>query len=671
MTDYKVNALKYKLYIYGIILLFLGSFNVKNLLAKPAKPIKVDIWSGNALISNEVVQVRFSSNPLSITIKRGNQVVLRSANQKFLSANSGKGDYLFKGTNVIHRLYRGFRAELISPDDRQASLEVTMDPTGQIQIEVDPEANGTKGITVNLLQKAEEHYYGLGDVWHTQHVDLKGSKVVLWDKSGTPDECNWVPFYMSTVGYGIFIDNSYYGYINFGKISKNTTTIHFDAPSLSMHIWTGRTMKDILPQYLDYTGYPPVPPKWTFLPQKWRDEGNWDVVFKDVHMMKKNDMPLGAVWLDRPWMRGGYGSDDFIFDKQRYPEPKKHIQELHDMRIHVIVWGCDFLTEDSKYYKEGKRKHYFVGGSATVADRLQRHIIDFANPDARKWFEDIIKNALNLGVDGIKLDRGQEYPVSVTPPSGRDPKAMHNYHAYLMVKTYAEALQEVRGKDYLLIPRAGWAGTQRWSMKWPGDMKSNFSHDQGLPAVIRAQSDAGLTGFALWGSDIGGYSSKLSKNVFIRWLEAGTFSPLMEIPGKGNHKDAPFSWDKGTIKIYKFYAQLRKNMIPYLMDMARKAHTKGAPIVRHLAWNWPNDPHVHILDYEYMFGDDLLVAAVVKKTKTRKVYLPRGKWIDFWNQNHIITGPKTITVKVPLWKIPLFIHKGSKYKFERPDIKLP
>jgi len=274
-------------------------------------------------------------------------------------------------------------------------------------------------------------------------------------------------------------------------------------------------------------------------------------------------------------------------------------------------------------------------------------------------------------VDGIKLDRGQNYPMTVTPPSGRDPRAMHNYHAYLMVKTFAEALREVRGNDYQLTPRAGWTGTQSWTVKWPGDMDSDFSHDQGLPAVIRAQSSAGLTGFAFWGSDIGGYGSNLSKEVFIRWMEHGVFSPLMQIPGKGNHWDAPFSWDDETTQIYKFYARLRENMLPYIMDQACLAHETGTPMARHLAWNWPDDPEVHSRDYEYLFGEDLLVACIISGSNTREVYLPDGEWIDFWNRHRTIQGPATITETIPLSKIPLYIRKDASFDFKLPEVKLP
>ena len=110
-------------------------------------------------------------------------------------------------------------------------------------------------------------------------------------------------------------------------------------------------------------------------------------------------------------------------------------------------------------------------------------------------------------------------------------------------------------------------------------------------------------------------------------------------------------------------------MLPYLKDMAEIAHKKGTPMVRHLLWEYPQDYRVHELDYEYMFGSDLLVKCIVEEKRECNVYLPEGEWIDFWNRDKEIEGQQTIKVEVPIWKIPLYIKKGSKYDFERPALK--
>jgi len=634
------------------------------------EPVAVDIYSGVVSVANSDVKIIMQSDPLSLAISYSGSRRLYGPEGKIFAFQSDGMQHYFVRAEKIYRRFQGFVADIVTADGRHGQLLINLDAKGHIRIELLPPENAT-AVQINLTQKSDEHFYGLGDLWDTKSVDAKGYRVEMWDHAGTPDVCNDVPFFMSTAGYGIFVDCAYRGYFDFGKANPKITTMRFEASNLSLHIWLGDSFRDILPQYLNLTGYPPLPPDWVFLPQKWRDEGTWDDVFKDVKMFREHDIPLGAIWIDRPWMQGAYGADDYIFDQKRYPDAKEKIAELHKMGVRVLVWACDFLTPESKYFREGMKKGYFILNEDEVkAGKLKGHVIvDFANPDAREWFKKIIKNAFDYGIDGIKLDRGQSYPLDIVPPSGRDPLEMHNYHAYLMVKTFAEVLKEERGDDFQFTPRAGWAGTQAWSVKWPGDLDSDFSLDKGLPAIIRAQSAAALTGFAFWGSDMGGYGRKLSKTCFIRWMQHSTFSPLMEMGGKGDHLTIPFSWDEETTRITRFYAKLRVNMLPYIKAMAKKAHEKGFPLVRHLVWDWPQDPNVHSHSYEYMFGDDLLIAPVIDEKNSRQVYLPEGQWIDFWNRARVLTGPQTIDEKVPLERIPVYIRKGAGFDFKLPTVK--
>ena len=647
-----------------VLILLLISF----VFSAQIEPVTVDVWSGKATITNDNISIELTANPLNLTIKSGGMAKIAAPPGQMFGFEKNGTISMFVRASTITRRYEGFAADLITADNQEGKLIVTMDAKKHIAIEY-LLPRGINRSIFNIDQKQDEHFYGLGDLWDTESVDAKNSRITMWDHTGTPDVCNYVPFFMSTGGYGIFLDTAYRGYFDFGKMDPSKTEMNFESPDLSMHIWLGETMRDILPQYLDMTGYPVSPPDWVFWPQKWRDAGNWDDVFTDVSDWQAHDMPLGVVWIDRPWMLGGFGSDDYLFGEERYPNAKENIEKLHKMGIRLLVWACDFLTPDSRYYQEGMEKGYFINSEGDVDEDQRRNFryIDFAKPEAREWFKDIIKNALKLGVDGFKLDRGQSYPESASPPSGRNAIEMHNYHAALMVKTFAEAVIEIRGDDFQLTPRAGWAGTQKWTVKWPGDIDSDFSIDKGLPSIIRAQSSAALTGFAFWGSDIPGYGRDADKVEMIRWLQQGVFSPLLQIVGKGNHDRAPFSWDQETTDIAKYWINLRMNMLPYIKWQAEKAHEKGIPIVRHLAWDWPDDPNVHDKSYEYMFGDDLLVACMINEKTERQVYFPAGEWIDFWQRDRIIVGPKTLTETVPLEKFPVYIRKGASFDFKLPE----
>jgi alpha-D-xyloside xylohydrolase len=650
--------------------------------AKPIESVTVDIWSGKARIAAGSASVELVTEPLALTMFSDRESRVSGPEGDMFSFQAGGKTVRFVKAVTVRRLFNGLSVDLSAEDGSRGQLLVTMTPNKHIVVKLTAPQGPVEAIRVVLKQTAREHFYGLGDLWDTTSVDAKGSRVIIWVHEGTPDVCSYVPFFMSTAGYGVFVDNSYRGYFDFGKTDPSRTEVSFESPELSMNFWLGSTMRDILPQYLDMTGYPVMPPDWAFWPQKWRDEGTWAEVFKDVRDWQAHGLSLGAVWLDRPWMLGRMGSDDYLFDEKRYPDPKQNIDKLHKMGIRVLVWGCDFLTPDSRYFAEGLKNGYFVRPKVPAKEVPDQSplLVDFANPLAREWFKNIVKNALRLGVDGIKLDRGQGYPYPTAAgprggggapremfvPSGRDPSEMHNYHGYLMVKTFAEALIEERGDDFQLTPRAGWAGTQKWAVKWPGDINSDFSADRGLLSIIRAQSSAGLTGFAMWGSDVPGYGRNASKILAIRWLQQGVFSPLLQIVGKGNHLDAPFSWDQETTNISRFFIKLRMSLIPYLKLQAKKAHEKGVPVVRHLAWDWPDDPEVHDKSYQYMFGDDLLVACMIDDGTEREVYFPKGDWIDFWNRTRIIRGPKTVRETVPLSKFPVYIRKGAASAFALP-----
>ncbi len=163
-----------------------------------------------------------------------------------------------------------------------------------------------------------------------------------------------------------------------------------------------------------------------------------------------------------------------------------------------------------------------------------------------------------------------------------------------------------------------------------------------------------------------GYGRNASKVLAVRWLQQGVFSPLLQIVGKGNHLDVPFSWDQEATDIAKSFIQLRMKLLPYIKAQAVKAHEKGVPMVRHLAWDWPKDPAVHNKDYQYMFGDDLLVACMVDESNAREVYFPEGEWIDFWDRTRTIKGPTVVKEDVPLSRFPIYIRKGATHEIPLP-----
>lgn len=499
----------------------------------------------------------------------------------------------------------------------------------------------------------EEHFYGLGDVWHTRSVDLRGKRVHMWVGQGSPDRCSYVPFFMSTAGYGAFFDEPREGYFDFGEGEPGVVSVQFRASRLRYHLLSGSSLLDTLKQYLRLTGFPLAPPDWALGCQHWWNDSNEQQIYEHMQMFLDNDIPLSAVWIDRPWMLGADGSQDFIFDPNRFPDAPRLIDWFHGHGIRVMVWACDYMTPDSRDYEEAIARGFLLGTGG-------KSVFDFSNPEASEWWKSRVKRVLDLGIDGIKLDRGQSVPADAVYPNGLTGGEMHNYHGYLMVKTYWEALREARGDDFQLTPRAGWAGTQAMSVKWPGDLANSFSIDNGLGSAIIAQQTAAATGFAFWGSDVGGFGRNPSKECYLRWLEFGCFSPLMQIVTK-IEVPRPFRYDEEAVEITRKYAKLREALLPYLRNAARQAHEDGVPMVRPLGLVYENDPRAHEQVFEYMFGDALLVAPIYEPGAEREVYLPAGEWTDFWQPTTKYRGPADVKIAAPLGRIPVFVKAGERH----------
>ena len=187
--------------------------------------------------------------------------------------------------------------------------------------------------------------------------------------------------------------------------------------------------------------------------------------------------------------------------------------------------------------------------------------------------------------------------------------------------------------------------------------------DLGLRAAIIAQERAAFLGYPIWGSDTGGYYQFKDREVFARWIEFSAFSGIMEIGGKGTH--APWAmpttpaYDQELIDIYVRYTQLRHALQPYIVAAAADAAT-GLPIVRPMPFVDRTDRRLRDLWDEYLFGPDLLVAPVWHVgDRSRKVVFPRGKWRSYWDANETWTGPRTVTVDVPLDTIPVYVRDGA------------
>jgi alpha-glucosidase (family GH31 glycosyl hydrolase) len=457
-------------------------------------------------------------------------------------------------------------------------------------------------------------------------------------------------------------------------------------------IFVGPEHATILDEYTNLVGRPFVPPAWAFLHWRWRDtltagatallDGtpvNADVA-DDVNMYDALGIPPGVYHFDRPVLVGNYGFAAWTWDESRLPNPAAMLASLRSRGYHLMTWSalwmCGSNPGESGY--DAQQLGYDAPGPVATPNCADiggtSFIMDPTDPAAQAWWRDRVAAFLaTWGIQGIKLDRGEEHiPSEATDvwADGRTGREVRNDYPNLQAKIHHDALAAVYPDgDFVLFSRPAYTGTPRWSVFWGGDIPGSETFgsgpgtDLGLRSAIVSQQRAAFLGVPIWGSDTGGYYQFKDREVFARWLEFSAFSGIMEIGGTGTH--APWNmpttpaYDPEMIDVYRRYTQLRVTLQPYVVAAVAEAAT-GMPIVRPMPFLDRKDPALGDLWDQYLFGPDLMVAPVWKVgQRSRDVYFPKGTWRSYWDRTQTWRGPGRATLDVPLDTILVFERDGA------------
>jgi len=505
-------------------------------------------------------------------------------------------------------------------------------------------------------------------------LDRRGEIVWMWH---IPSISAYVPFYVSSRGYGLWVEGWNPGVYDIGKTNPDLLDIGFypGKEKFTCYFISGDNYPEIMDRFTRLSGRPILPPKWMYSPWKWRDEHrrvitefegvkmNAEVV-EDITMYEKLGLPKGVYLIDRPWAQGNYGYGNWNWDETRFPNPQKMIDTLHAHGWKVMLWAGPWALgyKQDEFGYEARKKGYLIGNRN----------IDFTNPEAFEWQKQKVAEFMKTwNTDAWKLDRADEYNPSQKHDiysNGESGFQLHNKYPYLYIKAFYEGSKAARGDDFVIMARPADNTTTAMAINYGGDTPGAIlvngrmkGTDLGLRSVIIELQREAFMGFPTWGSDTGGYEPFRDREVFARWLELSAFCPLMEIGGVRSHEpwnmDTEPKYDEQLIKIYYRYTWLHERLVDYTYALAQKAHETGDPIVHPLVFDWPDDPKVADMWDEYLYGPSLLVAPIWKTgQRSRQVYLPKGNWTYLWDQSKKYTGPTTITVDVPLDKIAVFIR---------------
>ncbi|MCB9677734.1 MAG: glycoside hydrolase family 31 protein [Alphaproteobacteria bacterium] len=540
---------------------------------------------------------------------------------------------------------------------------------------------------------ATEGFYGLGESFDHPHHRGQIRDMQIEPSGGTESGYNEahvpIPFVIGTTGWGLFVQDDHAMRFEVATEADDAVrvTVGMGAATeagLPMHVWLEEHPLDLTKRYYDLTGYPALPAPWALGPILWRDENVDQTELEgDLTAMRTLDLATSAVWIDRPYATA---VNSFDFEPTNWPDPQGMIDGAHDLGFRMGLWHTPYAEEATGvFHAEAIANGYFPPLEPDIVLQVVNWgaLVDFTNPDATAWWIDNVHLYTDMGIEGFKLDFAEDIIPGVFQfrlawefADGSDERTMHRHYQRLYHQAYREALGE--GTGFLLCRTGAWGDQATGTIIWPGDIDGNLAlHGEdvgdyvavgGLPAAVVASIGLGPSGFPFFGSDTGGYRhTPPDKETFTRWFEHTALSSVMQI-GMGSSDVAwePVrDWDAAMLDDYRFYTRLHLRLFPYLWTYANRIEATGHPLQRPLGLAHPELGEQ--FDFDYLLGEELLVAPVVRPGETtRRVVLPEGEWLDWFDGTVLPAGEHV--VDAPLSKIPLFLKKGGMVPMLRPTI---
>lgn len=597
-------------------------------------------------------------------------VEIRSGQIRATVNHAGVMSFFRGDTLVLREYYRNYDGT-ISPES--CCLKIS-------SREMKSLAGDAWRLAVRFESRDGEKLYGMGQ-YQQPYLDLKGCTLELAQRNSQVS----VPFVVSSLGYGLLWNNPATGRVTFGKNLTEWTAA--DCAEMDYWITVGDSPAQLLAHYTEQSGRTPlVSSEILGLWQCKLRYRTQEEVLTVARKYRDLGIPLSVIVIDFfhwPYQGAWY------FDKTYWPDVKAMNDELHAMGTKVVASVWPTVDKRAANYavleRQGLLERTERGAGQTYDFQGDCSTIDLFNPEARKFlWETCKKNYADLGIDFFWLDNAEpDYTVYdfdnfryYDGPAQR----VGNAYPKKFAQTFYEGMIADGKKDFLNLIRCAWAGSQKYgTLVWSGDVPSNFDsfRDQ-----LAAGLNMGLAGIPLWTTDIGGFMTDdvkdpMFRELLIRWYEFAVFTPILRMHGDRGPKDIPpldnrdfgggylwtgqpnelWSYGDEAFAIMRRFLDLRLSLIPYIEDLIRESHETGAPLMRTVFYEYPQDPKAWNITDQYFFGSRYLVAPVMEYgQRAREVYLPAGTW-ESLPDGTVYPGGQTVSVAAPLDRIPVFRKK--------------
>jgi alpha-glucosidase len=550
------------------------------------------------------------------------------------------------------------------------------------------------GSPVRLYKRRErgERYFGCGE--RTSGLEKTGSHQVFYNvdpplghTASFNNLYSSIPFTLSMVNgkaHGLFFDNTHRVEFDLALEDENRAYYGAEGGAIVYYVFCGPAPADVVGRYTELTGRTPMPPLWALGNQQCRySYMNEEEVREIASGFRERDIPCDVIYLDIHYM-DGYRV--FTWNEDRFPDPQGLISDLSEQGFRVVTIVDPGVKVDENYsiYTEGRARDLYC----KTRDGEEYHnavwpgvcaFPDFTNPETREWWGGNQKILTDEGVAGIWCDMnepalfvpaGATMPDNVVHPGGRTGEArwhaqIHNTYGSLMARAAREGLLALRPDERpFVITRAGYAGLQRHAMHWTGDNSSWWEH---LWMSMPQLQNLGLSGVAWAGVDVGGFGGDTNGELLARWTEFGVFQPFCRNHTTlGTRHQEPWTFGEPYESVCREMIKLRQRLLPYLYTLFEECHRTGAPILRPLLFDYPEDETTYTADDEFLLGDALLVAPITRPgVEHRHVYLPEGTWFHYWSGERF-DGPAHVLAHAPLGQPALYV-KANKAIPMGPD----